>query len=169
MKHKIWAVALLSLAGLAMSTTSAHAWLLNHWCRHCYTTQLNIRPYNAFTPICSGNLVCDGCAPNLCSYASGCASPGMSCGMPAPVSGAVCPGSSCAWMMPAQMPMAYYMPMQAPAQTAQQQYPAPYYGVQPAAYVPNYGYNPYMFTGYNPYGYQPNMMYQPQYYGYGQQ
>src|SRR5207249_4702540 len=42
------------------------------WNKHNrYVTQITVRPYNAFTPIAWGNLVCDGCVPNPCGVSMG--------------------------------------------------------------------------------------------------
>jgi hypothetical protein len=81
MKRKILAVGLLSLCALALFTGESRAWFgpLNPYCpwsfwspHNRYVTQITCRPYNAFTPICWGNLVCDGCCPNPCAVAGGC-------------------------------------------------------------------------------------------------
>ncbi|GEM_PF-5660472 len=67
MKLKLFVLTALSLAGLALSAAPASAWWLQ---RHCginrYSTVVVCRPYNAFTPVCSGSLVCDGCCPFSC-------------------------------------------------------------------------------------------------------
>ena len=75
MKRKILALGLLSLCSVALFVGDAKAWNgpLSLWLHHHrYTTTITCRPYNAFTPICWGNLVCDGCNPNPCSVANGC-------------------------------------------------------------------------------------------------
>jgi hypothetical protein len=81
MKRKILALGLFSLCILAMFTGELQAFfgLLSPyhpsslWHRHNrYVTQITCRPYNAFTPICWGNLVCDGCNPSPCGVAGGC-------------------------------------------------------------------------------------------------
>ncbi len=81
MKRNILAVGLLSLCCLGLAAGESHAFfgLFNPcnpysiWnCHNRYTTQITCRPYNAFTPICWGNLVCDGCCPNPCGVAGGC-------------------------------------------------------------------------------------------------
>src|SRR5437764_753849 len=97
MKRKILALGLFSLCCVALFVGDAAAWFgpLNPYrpccfwnCRHRYATQITCRPYNAFTPICWGNLVCDGCCPNPCGVASGClpmtmgAPPWAGCGTP---------------------------------------------------------------------------------------
>lgn len=71
MKAKILALGLFSLCATMFMAQSAQAWGLCHdWC-HRYVTKITCRPYNAFTPICWGNLVCDGCVPNPCGVAGG--------------------------------------------------------------------------------------------------
>src|SRR6516165_7581412 len=74
MKFTRWAVGLWSLTALLMLAGNADAWLFNHCggchgchshCHHCYETHICCRAYNAFTPICWGNLYCDGCCPNM--------------------------------------------------------------------------------------------------------
>ncbi len=60
-----------------------------------YTSTITVRPYNAFTPICWGNLVCDGCNPNPCNPA---ASLPMHCGVSPFAScygGRPCMGDAC--------------------------------------------------------------------------
>ncbi len=81
MKRKILAIGVFALCTLALITGEAAALggLFNpynpfsFWNRHNrYFTQITVRPYNAFTPICWGNLVCDGCCPSPCGAAAGC-------------------------------------------------------------------------------------------------
>jgi hypothetical protein len=81
MKRKILALGLFSLCAVAFFTGESQAWFgpLNPYspwsfwnCHNRYVTQITCRPYNAFTPICWGNLVCDGCCPNPCAVAGGC-------------------------------------------------------------------------------------------------
>ena len=97
MKFTRWAVGLWSLTALLMLAGNADAWLFNHCggchgchshCHHCYETHICCRAYNAFTPICWGNLYCDGCCPNMGGGGGGCcASMGWS---------GCAPGSLCA-------------------------------------------------------------------------
>jgi hypothetical protein len=141
MKRKILAVGVLSLCclGLAAGESQAFFGMFNPWnpysyCnRHNrYVTQITCRPYNAFTPIAWGNLVCDGCVPNPCGVASGClpltmgpppwACPGncgpSGCGMPY-MGGGCGSGGCCASDMGPMMssapmmssPPSYPMPM----------------------------------------------------------
>ncbi|MBM3994359.1 MAG: hypothetical protein FJ303_09440 [Planctomycetes bacterium] len=97
MKRNLLAAGFLSLCWLALfaGESSAFFGLLSPyhpsslWHRHNrYVTHITCRPYNAFTPICWGNLVCDGCNPSPCGVASGClpmtfgAPPWAGCGLP---------------------------------------------------------------------------------------
>jgi hypothetical protein len=102
MKRTILAVGLCCL-GLFASDSQAFFGLLSPynprslWHPHNrYVTHITCRPYNAFTPICWGNLVCDGCCPNPCGVAGGCLP--MQFGMPPFASmgcGMQCMGPSC--------------------------------------------------------------------------
>lgn len=89
MKRNFLALGMFSLCCMALvaGETQAFFGLLSPyhpsslWHRHNrYVTQITCRPYNAFTPICWGNLVCDGCCPSPCGVASGCMP--MQIGMP---------------------------------------------------------------------------------------
>src|SRR2546423_62662 len=80
MKRKILALGLFSLCCLALFTGESRAFfgLLSPyhpsslWHRHNrYVTHITCRPYNAFTPICWGNLVCDGACPSPCGVMGG--------------------------------------------------------------------------------------------------
>jgi hypothetical protein len=68
MKLKQYIVTALSLAGIALSAAPVSAWFFNkhHHGINRFSTVIVCRPYNAFTPVCSGNLVCDGCCPFSC-------------------------------------------------------------------------------------------------------
>ncbi|MCS7044789.1 MAG: hypothetical protein NZO58_00380 [Gemmataceae bacterium] len=69
MKMKMFALAALSLAGWAVSAAPASAWWWHY--KHGinrYSTVIVCRPYNAFTPVCAGSLVCDGCCPFSCPH-----------------------------------------------------------------------------------------------------
>jgi hypothetical protein len=72
MKAKLFVLTALSLAGAALSAAPASAGWLCHRCHHnnCSMTVI-CRPYNAFSPACSGSLVCDGCCPFSCNGVSG--------------------------------------------------------------------------------------------------
>jgi hypothetical protein len=184
MKRKILAIGLLSACCLMAIVGDSQAFfgLFHHpWHHHNrYVTQITCRPYNAFTPICWGNLNCDGCCPNPCAIAGGCmpmnfGGPSFGgCGVP-------CMGDACG---ASDMPMAGNMPrpMSAPASmpTPGYGYPMPHYGYpmpniynqpftppmpqtapQPMPPGPNFGmYNP-MYHGVAQANYYP--MYMPQY------
>ena len=72
MKRKILALGFFSACCLAFFASESQAFfgLFRHCCHH-YTTRITCRPYNAFTPICWGNLTCDGCCPSPCGVAGG--------------------------------------------------------------------------------------------------
>jgi hypothetical protein len=81
MKRNFLALGLLSLCCMAIFVGESQAFhgllhpynpfsLWHH--RNRYVTHITCRPYNAFTPIAWGNLVCDGCNPNPCGVAAGC-------------------------------------------------------------------------------------------------
>jgi hypothetical protein len=193
MKRKILAVGLFSLCCLALFTSSSQAFFglfspYSPWHPHNrYLTQITCRPYNAFTPICWGNLVCDGCCPQPCGVASGClpmtfGTPpfaangyGPSCGMPS-----FAPQQGYAGDMPPMMsgPPMQQMPMQPmpninstpftpPMPTPMPNGPGtamayPYNGVSQANY---YQYVPQYYPNYyTPNYYQPAPYY---WYGYG--
>jgi hypothetical protein len=60
---KFLALGALTLAGLAFSAADADAWLFHDCHINRYSTFIACRPYNAFTPVCYGSIVCDGCCP----------------------------------------------------------------------------------------------------------
>src|SRR5437899_8131338 len=63
MKMKIYAIGLVSIAALGLCVSEAAAWFWNGCCNRCCSTYICCRPYNAFTPVCFGNVTCDGCCP----------------------------------------------------------------------------------------------------------
>lgn len=144
MKLKLFALTALSLAGLALSAAPASAWWLQrHNGINRYSTVVVCRPYNAFTPVCRGSLVCDGCCPFSCpNIAPGaCCSPVLGNPLlalahnPANINYAAMPPM----MMP---PQAMMMPAPAMPQgqvpvNMQTQVPMPY-PVQPAGYQQGY-------------------------------
>src|SRR5438105_12572174 len=69
---KLFSLALMSLAAVSWMTPTASAWwpCFPSCCKSCCTTTICLRQYNAFTPVCSGTLNCNGCCPlNLsCGY-----------------------------------------------------------------------------------------------------
>jgi len=184
MKITRWGLGLLSLAVLLASVSDASAWcgLFSHCgpCHHrhhCFETHITCRPYNAFTPICWGNLTCDGCCPNPCAVASGCMMPGGcgpdACG--AGFSGGCAPGGFCGYpggVLPSYaggypggvLPSYAGVPAPYPGVPMPQPMPtqAPNYNVPPPVnnQTTQYG-NPAMY-----YGVQPASYYPGYYYGY---
>ena len=191
MKRKILALGLFGLCGLAFFAAEAKAFfgLCSPWHRHNrYVTQITCRPYNAFTPICWGNLVCDGCCPNPCGVASGqmpmnmgappwaCPCPGFDCGPP-PFAGFPgcdgCLASDMPMMAPPPMhgppmrgpmygppmPGPYGPPMPGPMPPDNRQ--PPFIGPPPMPLPPNPGMTMYPYTGVAQANYYP-MYPQPQ-------
>lgn len=164
MKHKLLALGFLSLLGLLTSDVPAYS---GWWHCHRCTTHITCRPYNAFTPICWGNLICDGCCPSPCGMVSGCAglppwTNTMGCGVAMmPPNG----GSSRATDLPVPYPPApggfnppAPRPMPMPSgPSAMMMYPPS--GVSQANYYPMY--TPYMPNYYVPTYYNPYQGYQP--------
>ena len=194
MKRKILALGLFSLGCITLFSQSAQAWgLCSGWCpRNRYVTQITCRPYNAFTPICWGNLVCDGCNPSPCGVAGGMLPltmgvPPWACNACAqgPCMGGYCgsDGGGYASDMPIQtgpsMPMPapgaqpnFNPPMPMPTgPNTTMRYPSMPVGVSQANFYQNYypmpapQYNPYyaMPQGYNPYMAMPNTQSMPYY------
>lgn len=185
MKRNLLAVGVFSACCLALFAGETQAWfgLLSPyhpsslWHRHNrYVTHITCRPYNAFTPICWGNLICDGCCPNPCGVASGCLpmtmgvppwACGPSCGMP-------CFGGACGGAAVSDMPPIRHYPAPTPSFTPPAPMPVgpqntmmyPYNGVAQANYPM---YMPYYVPAYyNPYMGYPTMQPMPNYwYGYG--
>ncbi len=159
MKMKILALGVLSFVGVVLSAAEASAFF---WNRHInrYSTFIACRPYNAFTPICYGSLVCDGCCPSM---GNGC---GPSCGpIGAQLSccdGYPAPGAAYA-AGPMLMPLAQpFMPPAGPAQPPNFTPPPP--TASPPAQMSMVGFpNGIQTAGYYP-GYYPN--YYPVNYGY---
>jgi hypothetical protein len=90
MKRKMLALGCFSLFCVALFAGESQAW--HH--HHRYVTHITCRPYNAFTPICWGNLYCDGCCPSPCGVAGG--GMPMTMGMPPWASGPAGWGMQCA-------------------------------------------------------------------------
>jgi len=154
MKSKLFVCSLLSVVGLALAATPAWAFLrlFHKHGIHRHSTVIVCRPYNAFTPVCSGNIVCDGCCPfnGLAGHMGGGCDPMMGGGMlghdmaslSAPLG-----GMHLGTLPMTQHPGAYVgAPMPGPGYYPTQAGPMP-------AYQPNYQ------PAYQP-NYQPN--YQPQ-------
>ena len=152
MKRNLLALSLFSLSALALFSSNVDAF----WCCHKHTTRITCRPDNAFTPICWGNLVCDGCCPSPCGVASGCMPMGM--GMPS------YGGCGMAYMSPGFAPPAtatdrgpmpdirstpFTPPMPMPVPSGPNVSMNPYYGVAQA------NYNPYTPIYYTPVYYPP--------------
>ncbi len=184
MKRKILALGLLSMCCVALFTSDSQAFGLlapyrphSLWNKHNrYTTTITCRPYNAFTPICWGNLVCDGCNPSPCGVASGCLP--LTMGMPPwacqggqfggmPYMGGASASDMPPMMSPAPSPYMPPMPMPVGPNTTMN----PYSGVAQAnypMYAPQYQPNYYMPTYYQPYmGWQQQQPMPNYWYGYG--
>jgi hypothetical protein len=87
---KLVCVAILSLAGVGLSTGEASAWFFCHHC--CGKAVICVRPYNAFSPSVFGTLCADGCYPFSCPGAGGCMPPPppWMCGAPPWMGGGCC-------------------------------------------------------------------------------
>jgi hypothetical protein len=104
---KILLLSLFSLGVLGVVAHTGEAGLLRHLCGHCdskFSTYICMRQYNAFTPICSGNLTCHGCCPmTFCGgmppmpnpYMGGCMPPPMMCAPPPMVPPYCCTTGGC--------------------------------------------------------------------------
>jgi hypothetical protein len=175
MKLKLSVLTALTLASVALSAAPASAWWLHHNCGcNRYSTVIVCRPYNAFTPVCSGSLVCDGCCPFSCpNLPSGaCCSPTLGnpllsmCHDPAGINGGQYMMQPMMQGPPMAMPGQQFQgPMPMPANMQQTQAPMPY-PVQPANY--QQGYYPVYYTPYaNPMAAYPYQQQAPAYwYGY---
>jgi len=143
MKAKLFVLTALSLAGVALSAAPASAgWLCHHCCHNQCSMTVICRPYNAFTPACSGSLVCDGCCPFSCNGASG--SPELSgailgwSGDPVAMNAAAIPMRPMVMQAPLMAMPAMQMPMNVPAQMpmAYPAAPAGYQQAQTPVYYP---------------------------------
>jgi hypothetical protein len=155
MKRKILALGLFSLCTLAFTASESQAWpglLHSIFHHHRYATTITCRPYNAFTPMCWGNLVCDGCCPSF-GGGGGCQMP-CSVGMPSfagPCFGGACMASD----RPAAAPLPpinnnFTPPMPMPVNPGTTMYPQQ--GLSQANFYPQ-GYYPYA-QQYSPYAQQ---------------
>lgn len=180
MKMKLLLLGLLGLSALATVASPASAFF-GLGCRgsNRYATYIVCRPYNAFTPLCTGNLFCDGCCPmqgcglmNQCCPAPCCPAP---CPAPCPPTCDPCPPAACAMMPYGQQHMAYgygYMPyyypqQQAPVQPDQNQMAAAQAAQMAAVqYQMSLLANYYQQQNVVPVGYYPNYQnyYTPYYY-----
>ena len=144
MKLKMYVLTALSLACLGLSARPASAWWLHRCGCNRYSTIIVCRPYNAFTPVCSGSMVCDGCCPFACPNCApgACCSPALTnpllsmCNDPAGIYGYA--QAQPMMMAPQAMPMPAPQ-FQAPVPVPTQQTQAPMnYNLQPAAYQQGY-------------------------------
>jgi hypothetical protein len=175
MKRKMLALGCLSVCWVAMFAMDCQAW----HCRHKCAMHITCRPYNAFTPICWGNITCDGCCPSPCGVAGGqvpmmgqlgCGVAGY--GMPyATGFGAASatdmrpmmpPAQSAPFVPPVPMPVGPNTTMVPPGAVAQANYPM----YAPQYYVPQY-YPYYVPTYATPYMGWPTAQPMPYYWGYG--
>src|SRR5437588_6142927 len=79
MKIKMFVLGVLSIFGWALSSSGASAFFLLPHCFHRNYSVIICRPYNAFTPMCYGNVVCDGCCPSPYCGGGGCQPPIQHC------------------------------------------------------------------------------------------
>src|SRR6185437_13302700 len=94
MKKRIL-VGLLSVAALLVNSTVSYAWLFNHCCGCKYSMYICCRPYNAFTPVCSGNISCNGCCPMMGGCCPSPCMPSCFSGCPSPCCPPCGPSSCC--------------------------------------------------------------------------
>jgi hypothetical protein len=153
---KILPAALLALVATSLSATSSFAGtfgLIPHGCCWgcCNSCSVCVRPYNAFSPVVSGNLCCDGVIPfNANGYGAGCCAGGAGCGA------AGCDG--CYGNLPTAGPVEYPQPVPSSAPPAAT---TTGYAV-PAANVHTSGYRPNFYPGYGySYGAAPQALAQP--------
>jgi hypothetical protein len=150
---KLLTVAVLSLGLLAMAGGRASAGFLFHkCCGHC--TTICCKPYNAFSPTCSGTICCDGCCPINFNNAPAPA--------PAPCypdCGPVCADGACsAPLLPSGPAPTHVPPASAPAGGGGElKAPTPAPSGTPMSQAYPYGYAPVHRVGYHPayagYGY----------------
>jgi hypothetical protein len=80
MRMKRMVVGLLSLAVVGLTAQPSFAWLLSRCCGCKYTTYICCRPYNAFTPVCFGNITGLGCCPVALNCCQPSGPPSYPCG-----------------------------------------------------------------------------------------
>lgn len=133
----------LSIAALTLAAGQAPAWFLTHHCCKQCCVSVCCKQYNAFSPVCCGNITCYGCSPSL-NFGQGC------CGAGDAVAG--WDGGGYLGQLPAAAPVitttpgATTIPFQAPMPTPATTAPMGYYGammpawpmVQPVGYGPAY-------------------------------
>jgi hypothetical protein len=143
---KLLYTGLLGFAALTLMSAPVQAhtfglFIHHRCCRCCDKCSVCIRPYNAFTPVISGNLVADGCFPF--SGAGGNGGPGAcaplcavgeTCAAATPESSAEMAAAQYQYLMyQQQMAAQYQQQMTVPPTT-------PYGPIQSTGYVPGYNY-----------------------------
>jgi hypothetical protein len=144
---KLLGLGLLSVAALGWATAPASAWWpcfpMKGCCKSKCCSTICIRQYNAFTPVCTGSLCCDGCCPINFGAGGGCC-PTNCCPTSSTCSaGGVYGDPYCMGQLPPAMP-GMAAPVMAGAPNVQAPMP------MSAAYGGQMGYNPYA-AAYNPY------------------
>jgi hypothetical protein len=164
---KLLTLGLLSLAALAFTTGSASAWPFFGKCNQCCTT-ICLRQYNAFSPICCGDVNMGCCPINLngcCRFGMG---GGNQCYGGAGYGGGACYAGSgdacCLGELPAPGMMS--TPAAAGAPNFQAPLPNPNQGPQPLSYGGMPMCNPY-FPYVQPAAYAPMMQQTPYYWNAG--
>ncbi|GIW79408.1 MAG: hypothetical protein KatS3mg105_1215 [Gemmatales bacterium] len=180
---KIITLSVFSLATLVVAAGSASAWwpwfplcgCKKKWSKCC--TTICLKQYNAFTPICTGSISCNGCCPQLplnpCCGMAMCGPALFGYGAPScdPCCGASCAPSSCCGcdscalgQLPApgsiQQPQEnnsgdgdYKAPLPQPADGMETMNPYRYPAIQQQTYAPYPAANPYAQYPYGPFGY----------------
>jgi hypothetical protein len=159
--NKLFTRALLALSVLTLAAAPSFAWgtfgLFPH-CGHCCNKcNFCVRPYNAFSPVCSGTICCDGCFPfgggypggggcspalnysgfPACCQGSSDESPvGIQGGTPSEMAEQSCAPAQTPWM--AQAPSMYPAAMQTGAGYPMWNAAMPYNPMQPARYQQPY-------------------------------
>jgi hypothetical protein len=162
MRMKRIAIALVSLAVIGVYAQPSWAWFLHRCCGCKYTTYICCRPYNAFTPVCFGNITGLGCCPVALNC---CQQPQMNCCQPSWCGPSVCDSGCCdsgacyshSMPVPGNFTPPPPMPVTGPVSYGWNQ-PAPYamvppYGMQQGVQQTSY-YPPY-YAPYNPGYYWP--------------
>jgi hypothetical protein len=157
MKRRILALAVLSVLGWALSAGNASAFFLFPHCFHRNYSVIVCRPYNAFTPMCYGSVVCDGCCPSpFCG--GGCCQPPIYSGC---CDGGCLPNHSAYAAGPAMILPGPSNPV--PAQTAPPLPGGPNFTPPPPTPIPAYNQTSLRWNSQAPYGVQPAGYY-PGYY-----
>jgi hypothetical protein len=103
---KLLIASCLSIATLGLIAGQAPAWCFLGCHRCCFDYCICCRPYNAFSPVCFGNINCCGCCPVANFGMNGCGP--MACGYP--TAGEV----AMAQLPPTDQSVASAVPFQAP-------------------------------------------------------